>query len=644
MYRWIDSIVLICFLFFVQLLAGIAFMDGSGQDISWSADRDFHFRYHNQSDDLHFYGASKWAVRFNFAEVYPTYPNTLFEIRKALLFFPQIGDSVKVELFTDSMGQPQTKLREVSAVISQNHLEVTFAQPVQIDKVWLIISYSTMFNGPFVSASSGGGTRSYYLNTNVTIPYYHSMANAGFQCEFLFGLAGDFILDGFDLQLRSFDLKGAMLPNRDVHPEFRIYNHSSLPADQAQIQVNLSNFNQSYTHSQTFQIPSIPPFSEYSAAVNDPNYNLTSIPLPANPSQIRLEAILSSEHTQVDTPHNNTIIRYLNIFADNMPNLLVENFLLQGGAAFIWHAQSTLIPASFSPVEYFPHIGDSLGVIGAAQRFNWYSLNTLPVTIINGQKPIYGYTADYAFKLTNRINETLSAKTFVSDHECRFNANPQGETIQATITLTNSNTTLYTSMGDFNLITSSRFFAGLFRRVNILGTTRFVFERWVEFAGILDGSLTMGESMIRNYTITLNNLPLDEFVHDYVLFYWIQRNSSKEILFSAMNDFSDIVAVDDVPAHPGMDLMVFPNPLFSGHRLYVEQKTSYPVISNRVDIYNIRGQLILSIRDQENALHNNGLYIANNHFNTSGIYLIRVRSEMPDHTIKETYRKLTVIQ
>jgi len=644
MFRWI-SIYIIVFLFVIAVsLHGISFVYGSGQEEITNTEREFHFRYHNDSDDLHFFGSNKWAVRYDFSEVYPSFDNVQFQIERALLYFPQIGDSIRIELFSDLLGQPSTQLSMVSAVVNQNLMDVPFPQPILAEKVWLIVTYTTSFNGPFISASLGGGSRSYYLNTNVTVPFYRSMANAGFQCEFLFGLIGDFVMDEFDLQLRSFDFNGIMQPDRQVYPEFTVYNHSGLSVDQAQIEINLGIPDGSYTHSSIIQIPSIPPFSEYRVELSDPDYDLLPILLPSNPVQMRLEAILSSEHTQIDTLHNNTIVRYLNIFSEVFPTLLVENFLQQSGSTMIWDAQADIIPAPFSILEYFPRVSDSLGVVGATQRFNWYSLNTMPVSIVNGLLPIYGYGIQYSDQLLDRINAASAARTFISGHECRFTIPDLGDLILATITLTNASTDLYTTTADFNLISTSRFFVGLFRKVPYDGGIRYVLERWISFAEMIDASLTAGESMDRSYTITLNNMPLDEFTRQYVLFYWIQRNSTREILFSAMADFSEIVPIGDIPLVPLSELAISPNPMYQGQSLSLKLRSAEPIVSNTIVLYNIRGQRILTVEDRSNELSHKGINIAQDNFSVSGIYFIRVHSHISDGSIRSTTSKISIIK
>ncbi|MBM4403321.1 MAG: T9SS type A sorting domain-containing protein [Candidatus Cloacimonetes bacterium] len=643
MYRWISVLIFMSLMICGMYLYGIEYHPGTGMTGLVNQDRDFHFHYHNDSDDLHFYGSNKWAVRFSFSSLYPTYNDVTFQVNKALLYFPEVGDIVQVELFTDFMGQPASQLAMVSGTVNQNLMEFQFPTQIQASDVWLIVTYATTFSGPYVSASAGGGTRSYYLNTNETIPYYRSMANAGFQCEFLFGLTGNFIMDEFDLQLQSFVLQGDLLPGHDVYPEFTIYNHSALTVNQAQIELNLTTPDNSYSNTQILTIPPLPPYTEYQAQIDDPYYTPSAIELPLEPVQMRLEAILSSEHTSIDTLHNNTSIRYYNIFADPFPTFMLENFLQQQHAPIIWNYQMDLIPTPCTAVEYFPQLTDSLGVIGASQRFNWYSLNSLPVSMVNGQKPIYGYDSQYPIKLLERINDTLSSRTFISDYECRFTTVSPGETITANITLTNGFTSIYTTNGDYNLIQSSRFFAGLYRKVPWNDETRYVFDRWICFADVMDGDLSQGDSMQRNYMIMLNNMPLNDFIHQFVVFYWIQKIPTREILFSAMQDFSGIVSNSDDITTPINTLFISPNPAHPGQNITLEYKTTFPVINTSFSIYNIRGQRIVSMDDVGASL-TRGLQIPHSSFTSSGLYFIRLRNHLPDGRIESIIKRITIIK
>ena len=63
-----------------------------------TSQRETTFAYHTGTDDFRFYGSSTWAVRFDLTAVYPSDPDSYFSAQAAVLWFPQLGDSVKVEL------------------------------------------------------------------------------------------------------------------------------------------------------------------------------------------------------------------------------------------------------------------------------------------------------------------------------------------------------------------------------------------------------------------------------------------------------------------------------------------------------------------------------------------------------------------
>jgi hypothetical protein len=83
----------------------LGLIPGPGEQVLAPLDRDYSFAYHDGSDDFRLYGTNIWAVRFDFASAYPSLAEAEFLVDRALLWFPQTGDSVRVELFTDVSGR-----------------------------------------------------------------------------------------------------------------------------------------------------------------------------------------------------------------------------------------------------------------------------------------------------------------------------------------------------------------------------------------------------------------------------------------------------------------------------------------------------------------------------------------------------------
>ncbi|MDD4806289.1 MAG: hypothetical protein PHO35_05845, partial [Candidatus Cloacimonetes bacterium] len=126
--------------------------------------RQYHFRHHNSNVDFHFFGSNKWVVRFDIQSAYPTLSSVSFNVQGVRLFFPNPGDSVTVELYTDQDGQPGSPVRTASAPIDQSLMDISFSEVYNAETVWLMVSYPTSVGNRWVSASRGGGEHSYFLN------------------------------------------------------------------------------------------------------------------------------------------------------------------------------------------------------------------------------------------------------------------------------------------------------------------------------------------------------------------------------------------------------------------------------------------------------------------------------------------------
>ncbi|MDZ4182775.1 MAG: hypothetical protein U1B83_07865, partial [Candidatus Cloacimonadaceae bacterium] len=429
-------------------LAAIESIPGSGERVITPDGRDYTFAYHNGTDDFRFYGSDKWAVRFDFAAAYTGQDTVFFAIDKALLYFPQTGDSVRIELFNEVAGLPGQRLALANAAVTQNNMQIDIPTVTQANVVWLIVSYSTNFINRYVSASAGGGTRSYYLNYNAQNPYFQSFANAGFNCELLFGLGGSFQIDTPDLALMSFGFSGVIAPREDIYPAFSIYNHSDQSINNARVELLITSPLAEFSISDTIWVSEqIPPRSQYIFNSQSAGYFEHRLSLHDSPMQIRVRAVLKSELTAPgsDPTFNNTIIRYMRSFAHEYPVYLVENFLRQDNAAQILNVQDQYTLPALSVINYLPVLGDSLANLAASQRYHWYGFNSFPRTVMNGTLRINGYSSAYPDQYQALSAQAIQSRTFISTSDCRFVASATQDFLTATITLSNTDTHLYST-------------------------------------------------------------------------------------------------------------------------------------------------------------------------------------------------------
>lgn len=611
------SLILAAILLICASTFAISSLPGTGESVP--TPRQYDFQYHTGSDDLHFYGSMQWAVLFDFDEVYPTQSLSQFAIESALIWFPSLGDSAKVELFTDGNGQPVQRVAQARAQVNQNLMEFDFDTVIQTERIWMVLTYNTTINGPYVSASTGGGTHSYYLNQNYDVPFFQNMANAGFGCEFLFGVRGNFLLSTEDLELVDFSLVGDMQPETELRPEFTIYNHSSQTVPNSQINLQITSpASSEYSVNANIQITNpIPAHGSLTVTSDHPQYSSYVYTMPRDPLQIKVTAILSSEIDAADTLFNNSITKYYHIFSHDSPIRLLENFVREYHITQIADYQTPQMTDDLRSLYYFPILQDSLSLVGAYQRYQWYSLFSIPVSVYNGQGRLTGLSSSYPTQLEALID--ANKKTFISQNTCSLTLPSQGENLEIRINLTNSDTHLFNTNAEPNLIQSSRLYAAFFKKHNFNGRELYVLNRWIAYADTISSLNSPGQFLEKLYNTSLSNLDLEDLTQNYRLYYWIQSNTNQEILFAAQQTFQSFLSnQDELVTAPS--LRIYPNPVSRSANLQANWDKDYK--ATRLAIFNLRGQLLAEYTDQ--IYDKDNITLPRELFPSSGIYFLRI--------------------
>lgn len=631
----------LCCLFVLALLIcacpALDYYPGPAQSVLPAADREYSFAYHNGSDDFHFYGTNIWAVRFNFHAVYPNLSLCQFAVSKALLYFPQTTDSVKVELFSDTYGLPGTRLSWASAPVQSNYLELNFPQVVQDDTLWLLVTYATNDNNRFVSASTGTGTHSYFWNTNATNPYFQSLASAGYNAEFLFGLGGEFVLSNPDLELMDFDLRGTIRPRETVGPTFRIYNHSELSITDAVVNINLYSPDPEFAFFDPVAISeTIAPNSIYEYNEDSIGYDSHQFSLPPQALQLKLRAALSSGIQDNDPQANNVSIINRFSLQDEYPVYLAENFQRYSLATPLLNLQDPLNPPQIHALNYFPILSDTLGNIGSQLRFSWYGFNSLPRCVLGGEYKINGFGSNWGSQYTQYRNQSLEQRSFISDSDCRLSYTAVSDILSGTLTLTNERTLLYAVPTEYNLVTNTRLFIGLFRKAVLAGSTRYVLSRWIQHAAALSGPLGAGESVSTTFSVPMNNLNLAELAQNYRLYYWLQLADGSRILYSDWQDFTSVVSNQDELINPPQ-LILGPNPLRLGQDMKIALSNGQGL--HKLSIFNIRGQELLRFTQAQTEYR-----LKADQFPSSGIYFLCLEYTGKDGKPRSINKKISIIK
>jgi hypothetical protein len=639
MHAVIRTILLVSLLIAAGVLfaqSELGFLPGSGAELP--AERDYSFFYHDDNDDLHWYGSPQWAVLFNFDEVYPTLSLSQFAIDSASIYFPVTGHNAKVELFTDFQGQPQQRVGVSEQIVTQNLMQFNFESTIQTEKIWVILSYNTSYQGPFVAASWGGGTRSYYLNQNYDVPFFQNMAIAGFNCELLFGLKGEFLIANQDLELKDFELTGDKTPRSNLRPQFSIYNHSNTTVSAAAVQIQISSpATASYSLADNIIIQEpIPPQTEYIFNPLASAYLSHIYTLPEEPMQIKARAILSSELSEQDTLFNNARTLYYDVFDQVSPVYLVENFTRQSELDQMVQAQEEHLFENLHSLYYFPILSDSLSSLGAARRHQWYSLFSTPVTILGGAERLFGLGPDYSASFGNKLSYFDSAWTFISSSSSTFTLPAQGENLQIELNLTNGATHLFRNNVDPNLMTGSRLFVAFFKRDGSAEDSIYRFERWIAFGDTISAGLAPGQSLSKNYTTSLSNLDLADLGENYRLYYWLQAADGGKMHYAAYSGINSYLSNDPNQVVPYLS-RIYPNPLRSNRTVHLSPDSRYS--SWDLEVYNLKGQIISQARNQTGETS-----LEPTLFQSSGIYFIRISGRDRDGNKAVETRKITVIK
>jgi hypothetical protein len=647
--RYFNKVLLILILSLIFNAAyAIDYRPGTSERIDT---REYSFNYHNGTNDYEWFSTNtdmRWAVMFNFREAYPASYNANFAITKAFIYFPQIGSSATVKLFPNNNGQPAVvpPLATATANITTHNMTFNFPQTVTADTVWMVVEYNTDMFGPYIAASTGTGVHSYYLTGSSTSAYYANMAQSGFNCEFLFGLGGDFVTSGIDVALVDFKLAGDMVPQGRVNPTFRIYNHSNNPITSATIDLKVTSPNpDQIIHESIIPIiGTIPPHSELIVNSTTPGYSQTSFLLNRNAMQIRIRATLSTEFDELDIASNNTIVSYANIFTSPQPLYITENFIRFNDFSYISGLQDQLEDVSIQPLYYLPILSDTLSQLGALQRYNAYGYSALPLTIVHGNAPIIGsHIADYWNLFHSYAAAAVNQKTFISNWDCRITHPSVGDYIRLQLTLTNDNTYLYSGTSELNLTSLSRLYIGLFKKINIDHQPRYVFSKWITYRDTINTAIVHGSSITKAYNMGLDNISIADLNRDYVAIIWLQRTDNRDILFAASQNFDAVVPNEDV-LMPRFSINVYPNPVLNREFLKLSFNAKSQMKSVQTVIYNMKGQKIKDFPEIVGMADTREFTIPVADFPASGIYFVRTRC-IDAKGVSTTYlNKITIIK
>lgn len=632
------------------LLLGINFVPGSGEDVGrgFPVDRERNFAYHTGMNDQQWSGTNKWAVRFDFAAEYPAADSARFNIDQVQMYFPRFQtvapfDSVSIEIWSDQNSQTYQKLYSDSHSTQIDSCFMSIAIPaglvdtMQVAWLVVILKSGNVNFPPYVSASYGDGSHSYYWNTTAPVPYYQNMANAGYHSEFLFGVRGNFDLALPDLELKTIGLTPQPVMNGWVRPVFTIINNSDQIASNAWISLLLYTADGSLSVRDSLAIATdIAPYGEYSSWDYNSSYTWENYHLPDVPTQLHLKMTLHSDYEETDATSlsNNSITRYYDCFSDRerMPITIVENFI-SGGSDNFFTSQDSITTGNAKILNFYPSMSDPHFSSGARQRSLWYGHIGFPVTTINGTDHIWGYAeSSYADTLQKAVDDAQLQNTFCIIDTLGSTYFDSSNSLLIKFIAVNKATSLFDSPDDPSLVRASSFYAALFQKRQLNDRERLIFENWGAYQHSLDSALPIDEPSLMGINFTI---PRDTLNTEYEIVYWIQHNETKQILYANSLDWSYNPHPDGaVTPVPREKVILAPNPVHMGNYVNLTLPEQYKSAKVKTTVFNLKGQAI----HRQTFLAGQRVSIDTAKLPAAGMYIIKLTIPDQGKTINITRR------
>ncbi len=621
------KILIIGFICIFAVLTAIDFVPGTCNFVQANL-RETQVHYHTNTDDQHWFGSNSWAVLFDFNNYFPSIDSLYFEATGALVYIPNENSTndLTIKLYDNYYNQPGNLIlsQTISPVFGWNEISFTDAPR---DSVWLVIDYETNSINQFISASSNDGTHSYYWDPDFgPNGFYRNMAETGFQSEFLFSLKGQFLIDGIDIELADFDLIHNPEIPENYYPVFTVKNNSDQIVDDAYLLLEIDS--PVYIIADSISLSSLPPNGEVTFDYfEDPEYLYE---LLSNPSQYSVASDLNCEQDVFEP--NNVISYSFDTFTIQLEKILIENFVQLNdiNCENIWLDEQLILNLdSCEVINYFPEIPDiPFYRPDSYERFNDYNLFGLPTTIIYGEKKIIGYNQSSFTDTLSSYNLYMleNHKTFIFLDDVSGGFNPETLETYVCITMRNevshifqnylTNCKMYVALTENNLET----------RADICGSVLLNV-----ITEISDLQLNNGQTQSDTIWFNLDDIELISGNSDNCsVVFWIQNEDTKQIDFINSISFQEFGILDfnpgEIPEVPVV-INIYPNPFSVKRNLNINIRSEKLITFTKIDVYNIKGQLVKTIMQEGNILESNLIWNGKDFSQNkvaSGIYLMKI--------------------
>jgi len=598
-----------------------------------------HLAYHSSSSDYIFYGTHKWAVKFVVNDIVTQSNLDPFLCSGFLLYFPQPYNNVNIYLqhnhncednnyscFLSSKcaydGQPLGNIlfSEFSVNVSHGWNNFSLLNEVALHNVWVIVE-SANLSEINLSASKGSGINSYYwdkypIPQNQNAGSFKSLGLNGFRADFLFSLIGSFVNPIMIIDIIDFKNPYSINLVDGYLPSFTIVNNSPIQAKNVYANIILSN-----SISDSFTVP-------HYLNIREEFTNSFNISLPLN------------EYTQYDVlfevgcePQDYTLIKKsrisrINIFPNEKLKPLLNVFAFTGYQStidFIREYASFTSNDSIDIFFCFANSLDPLYTLAARQLNNRYNITGYEHTFFNGGLKISNFN-NFDFLTKQRQNFLLARtdKTFLKEDILFYKV--ENENLNLSLEFSNTNTNI------INPLQNTMFLHAVFLQPRILDnygnlfTIPNVISQYI--TNPIIGFEMRNLSQINNKDIFNISIPLytillidDNDYGDLSILYWIE-DKEKKIHIHNLTPLKDLEFPDIKKPHNKQNSTVkfFPNPLKIGNIIQVQYSNSHKQKDEKVTIYNLKGQRLVSKKISDTFFSLDEVEIK-----STGIYFIQIK-------------------
>ncbi len=584
--------------------------------------RDYSLAYYeNETGISHWYGSETWAVKFVAEDFRPNVQSmTITSVR---IYFPSIPDNtVNIRAFSyneDSefdplFGQEVTELNYLNYSISESGWnEFTLSSPYTGPGLWIIVDNITNFSNNFMATATGSGHNSFFKIIDNGEVAFNSLYDINVQQELLYSVQGylnldyDIVADSIRVELQETSLKYSHDNLWEYNYKIRNYSEETLANAQLEIEIQHPD-PEVYETNYTYVDLTLLPLSDTQGDEENPIY----LELPIENSQYKITTNLLSHVDGYSM--DNDMIKICN-FQEDSDVAIIMNFLSSNYDSTIGLLANQREIAQDNWMIY------NYGIDGSDQLFysdyanSYYQslgINLNPLTLINGTKYFNSFNLEaleenllnniyYIPRVFDISDEGLEEEGSSLIYYSYFNYGQRYvfETFTNNLAMDvfiSQKTKHYSEEGDEFVVSQISDVYADFERLNEDG------EGYFEFSYDTDSvdSLYTSENGQKFANAIIYRQDTNEIISFYR--YTLENNI--------------LVSNHDNEVASATELLAYPNPVSTANYLNFIS-TSKKNIS-LIDIYNIRGQKVKSVKVKDNKIKLPGNM-------ASGIYFIKAK-------------------